>query len=47
MDLRSFKEMSMTKHDALMPGFAKTNTARLVSRMQAVKYLELYVKTWE
>lgn len=36
MDLRSFnKDTSIIRHDALMPGFAKTNmNTRLVSKQE-------------
>lgn len=34
-DLRPFAQVHLNRHDALMPGFAKTNaSSRLVSLMQ-------------
>lgn len=35
MDLRAFKDANITRHDSLMPGFAKTNmSTRPVSRIK-------------
>lgn len=35
MDLRAFKDANITRHDSLMPGFAKTNmNTRPVSRIK-------------
>lgn len=36
MDLRTFKDANLTRHDSLMPGFAKSNlNSRPVSRTNA------------
>lgn len=36
MDLRAFKDANITRHDSLMPGFAKTNmSTRPVSRIKS------------
>jgi len=39
MDLRAFKDANITRHDSLMPGFAKANiSTRPVSKIKIKRF---------